>query len=78
MYADIVVEIKESHKKKLPFGSALTRNAIRIILSYTCWRDEIIALMQCISHTTRAYAVYHQILIRTLIESVPCLLRKVP
>ena len=76
--ADIIVEIKHSHKKSLPFGRALTKSTIFMVLCYVSWRDEIIPLMQCISHTTRACVLNHEILIKSLVESVPSLLRRLP
>ena len=53
---DIRVQIKESMKKELVFGLG-ARPAIGIMLSYFGYQNEVMHIMQSVSHGTRAYIV---------------------
>ena len=52
---DIKVDIHEKHRTGLPFLNS--RLASGIMLSYLGYQNEVLPLLQTISHRTRAYAV---------------------
>ena len=53
---EIAVEIKEELKKGLIFGLE-ARPAIGIILGFYGYQHQVMKLMQCLSHETRAYVI---------------------
>ena len=52
------VEIHHWDKKKIPFGTIISRYAVALILSFYGPRDDVHDLMQRTSHLTRVYFVY--------------------
>ena len=53
---DIKIQIREELKKGLIFGLQ-ARLAIGIILGFAAYGDEVLQLMQTLSHSTRAYII---------------------
>ena len=53
---DIKIQIREELKKGLIFGLR-ARLAIGLVLGFVAYGDEVLHLMQTLSHSTRAYII---------------------
>ena len=54
---DIKVPIKEEFKKILPLHDLQSRNVTGTVLSYVDHREEVVVILQNLSHKTRAYII---------------------
>ena len=52
---NVSVAIRNELRKSLPVGSLQSRNVMGIVLSYFCYSEGVISLLQKINHSTRAY-----------------------
>ena len=52
---DINVEIIDAYKKALPFLGLKSRVPVAVVFAFYGYKEEVLPLLQTLSHSTRAY-----------------------